>query len=360
MTKTFIIAEAGVNHNGSIDMAKELIDVAANSGADAVKFQTFQADKLLTAMAPKAAYQLAHTDVNESQYAMLKRLELTADDHALLVEHCRAKHIEFLSTPFDLDSLHFLTQSLNISAIKIASGEITNTPLLLKAAQLGKSIILSTGMTTLGDIEKALNVLAFGYLNYPVNKFKPQCFLEAYLSSEGQKAIQQNVTLLHCVTNYPAQFPEVNLRAMDTLRAAFQLPVGYSDHTQGISISIAAVARGATMIEKHFTLNRNLAGPDHAASLEPNELAQMIKAIREVEMAIGNGQKVPNKSELETRDIVRKSLITIKKIARGEKFSAENVGLKRPGAAGICGSRYWEWLGKIATKDYDENEWVTE
>lgn len=359
MTKTFIIAEAGVNHNGSIDMAKELIDVAAASDADAVKFQTFQADKLLASMAPKAAYQLANTDANESQYTMLKRLELKADDHVLLVEHCRSKKIQFLSTPFDLESLYFLTQTLNVSAIKIASGEITNAPLLLKAAQTGKPIILSTGMTTLGDIEAALNILAFGYLNYPASKLKPKYFLEAYLSIEGQKALQQNVTLLHCVTNYPAQFSEVNLKAMDTLRAAFHLPIGYSDHTQGISIGIAAVARGATIIEKHFTLDRNLPGPDHAASLEPNELADMVKAIREVEMAIGNGQKLPNKSELETRDLVRKSLITIKKIARGEKFTEDNLGLKRPGA-GICGSRYWELLGRLATKDYDENEWVTE
>lgn len=359
MKKTFIIAEAGVNHNGSLDIAKELIDIAKSSGADAVKFQTFKADNLLSGDAPKALYQLANTDVHESQYTMLKKLELSADDHALLFEHCRMRNIQFLSTPFDLDSLHFLTQTLNISHIKIASGEITNAPLLLNAAKTGKPIILSTGMTTLADIETALAILAFGYLNDTEKSLSPKNFLDAYLSQVGQAALKEHVTLLHCVTNYPALFPEVNLKTMETLRAAFHLPVGYSDHTCGITIAIAAAALGAHIIEKHFTLNRNLPGPDHAASLEPDELAAMVRSIREVESALGDGRKLPNKSELDTRTLVRKSLITCKKISKGERFTEDNLSVKRPGT-GVCASRYWEFLGKLATKDYDENECIME
>lgn len=359
MNNVLIIAEAGVNHNGSKSLAFELIAAAKEAGADAVKFQTFNADKLVHHSAPKAQYQIANTGEKESQHAMLKRLELTAQDHHDLAAFCDKKDIQFLSTPFDLESLHFLVYELNMQMIKIASGEITNVPLLLAAAQTQLPILLSTGMTTLGDIEHALSVLAFGYLKPAADKIMPNEFLLAYRSAEGRKALRHCVSLLHCVSNYPANYDEVNLSAIETLRNAFRLPVGYSDHTLGISIPIAATAVGALIIEKHFTLDKSLPGPDHAASLTPDELKDMVKSIRETELALGDGHKVPSLSELNNRGLVRKSLVTIKKIAQGETFTAENLGLKRPGL-GICATHYWEWIGKVANRDYEENEWITD
>lgn len=357
--KTLIIAEASVNHNGSLKTAYELIDIAKNAGADAVKFQTFCTDQLLTKTAPKAAYQRKNTASNETQYAMLKNLELSYADHHALIAHCKMREIQFLSTPFDLASLTFLTHDLNLPIIKIASGEITNSPLLFTAGKTGKKVILSTGMTTLADIEFALTQLVCGYLNYSLNELNQSVGLDAYRSSKGQEILQQKVSLLHCVTNYPADYQEVNLKALDTLRHAFNLAIGYSDHTLGIHIPIAAVARGATIIEKHFTLDRRQCGPDHAASLEPDELKTMISAIRQVEEALGDGRKLPTTGEIENLDVVRKSLVTLKKIARGEAFNEHNLGLKRPGG-GISGKRYLEWLGKRASKDYDEGEWIIE
>ncbi|HEX3047551.1 MAG TPA: N-acetylneuraminate synthase [Bacillota bacterium] len=351
---TFIIAEAGVNHNGSLEMARRLVEVAAKAGADAIKFQTFRAQKLTSKTAPKAAYQIQTDGSNESQQAMLARLELGEQAHRVLIEDCRKLGILFLSTPFDLESLVLLAESLDLPRLKLSSGEITNGLLLLRSAQYGKPVILSTGMSTLGEVEAALGVLAFGYLS---SKGQPSAaaFGQAYQSDEGQKQLQEKVTLLHCTTEYPAPFAEVNLEAMDTLKSAFRLPVGLSDHTPGIAIPIAAVARGAAMVEKHFTLDKGLPGPDHQASLEPEELRTMVRSIREVEAALGNYLKVPTTSELKNVSIVRKSLVANCQIKQGELFTEENLTMKRPGT-GLSPMWYWEILGKKADRDYQPDE----
>jgi N-acetylneuraminate synthase len=318
--KVIIIAEAGVNHNGSLDMALQLINVAADAGADAVKFQTFKADKVVSRFAPKAEYQTRNTGVVDSQLEMVKKLELNEEQHMVLVEHCRKRGIEFMSTPFDLDSVNFLANVIKVSRLKIPSGEITNGLILLKFAQTGKPLILSTGMSTLDEVELALGVLAFGFIN---SGEKPSmgAFKEAYSSNEGQAFLKEKVSLLHCTTEYPAPFDEVNLKAMDTLRDKFSLPAGYSDHTIGIAVPIAAVARGAVIIEKHFTLDRNLPGPDHKASLEPEELQQMVSSIRQIELALGTGIKQPTASELKNMAVARKSLVAAKDIKLGEAFT---------------------------------------
>lgn len=353
---TYIIAEAGVNHNGSIEMAKELIDVAAEAGADAIKFQTFKAEKVISQHAPKAEYQKKATDEAESQLDMVKKLELDEDAHRSLVEHCRLKNIEFLSTPFDFESIDLLANKLNLKRIKIPSGEITNGPYLLRVAQTAKPVILSTGMSTLGEIEMALGVLAFGYLK---KRARPtlRAFQEAYCSQKGQKILKKNVSLLHCTTEYPAPFEEVNLRAMITMRKALDLPVGLSDHTQGIAIPIAAVALGATIIEKHFTLDRNLPGPDHKASLEPQELKEMVKCIRQVERALGTPCKGPAPSEWKNRMVARRSIVAARDIKKGEAFSEQNIECKRPGN-GISPMNFWELVGKIADKAYKEDDLI--
>lgn len=352
-SKTYIIAEAGVNHNGSLKMAKELVEVAADAGADAVKFQTFKADRLVSSSAPKAEYQNRTTDVSESQQEMIRKLELSESDHVSLIEHCRKSGIEFLSTPFDEESVRLLADECKLSRIKIPSGEITNGPLILNVAQTGMPVILSTGMSTLGEIEDALGALAFGYLGLENPSFK--AFRSAYCSTEGQIILQHKVTLLHCTTEYPAPFSEVNLRAMDTMRLAFGLPVGFSDHTEGISVPIAAVARGAVLIEKHFTLDRSLPGPDHKASLEPAELKQMVWSIREVELALGNGLKMPSASENKNILVARKSLVATCPIASGQIFSAQNLGAKRPGG-GLSPMQYWDLLGREAKATYGVDE----
>jgi len=273
MGRVTVIAEAGVNHDGSLDKARALVDVAASAGADIVKFQTFRADRIATRKVAKAEYQKRATASEESQHAMLQRLELDDAAHAALIAHCRARGIEFLSTPFDLPSLALLVGTHGLRRLKISSGDLTNGPLLLQAARSGGAIILSTGMAVLGEIEAALGVLAFGMAASGDATPNDAAFAEAYSSTEGQDALRERVTLLHCTSLYPAPAPAVNLRAMDTLRSAFGLPVGYSDHTIGITVALAAVARGAVVIEKHFTLDRSLPGPDHQASLEPDELA---------------------------------------------------------------------------------------
>ncbi len=353
---TYVIAEAGVNHNGSLNLAKELIDVAAEAGADAVKFQTFKAEEVISRNAPKAAYQTKTTSKQESQLEMVKKLELSAQSHRMLIEHCAKRKIQFLSTPFDLSSVDFLDNVLDLPRIKIPSGEITNGPLLLKIAQTGKPVILSTGMSTLGEIEIALGVLAFGYLK---SEGSPSLknFEGAYFSEEGQKNLQDRVSLLHCTTEYPAPFADVNLRAIDTLRQAFGLPVGLSDHTVGIAVPIAAVARGASIIEKHFTLDKNLPGPDHKASLEPGELRQMVISVRQVEKALGNGRKRVMPSELPNRDIARKSLVASICINKSDLFSGKNLCAKRPGV-GVSPMLYWDYLGRIAKKDYQIDELI--
>lgn len=352
----YIIAEAGVNHNGSLELAKKLVDAAAEAGADAVKFQTFKADKLVSRGACKADYQIANTGVAESQHEMIRKLEISEADHASLIQHCKATGIEFLSTPFDLDSLELLARKFDLSRIKLPSGEITNAPLLFEAARTGKPLILSTGMSTLGEIETALGVLACGYTE-PDDIPSCHAFEKAYGSVKGRHALQEKVTLLHCTTEYPAPFADVNLRAMATLHSAFGLPVGYSDHTPGITIAIAAAALGARVIEKHFTLDRNLPGPDHKASLEPDELRQMVQSIREVESALGSPVKKPAASELKNREIARKSLVAGRDILKGEPFTRDNLAVMRPGD-GISPLRYYEFLGRIAGRDYRQNDKV--
>jgi N-acetylneuraminate synthase len=352
---TYIIAEAGVNHNGSLDMAKKLVEVAAEAGADAVKFQTFKADALVSRSAPKAEYQTKTTDADESQHEMIRKLELDEHAHETLMEHSKVCGIEFLSTPFDLESVDLLTGRFDISCIKIPSGDITNAPLLLKIAKTGKPVILSTGMSILGEIEDALGVLIFGYLGNSEPSIA--AFRAAYCSSEGLSVLQKKVTLLHCTTEYPVPLEDVNLKVMDTLRSSFGLPVGYSDHTEGIAVPIAAVARGAVVIEKHFTLDRTLPGPDHKASLEPIELKQMVSAIRVVEQALGSGRKYPTPSELKNMSIARKSMVAAVTISAGEPFTPENITVKRPGN-GLSPMRYWELLSRKSGRDFSADEAV--
>ncbi len=351
--KTIVIAEAGVNHNGSIDLALKLIEKAVEAGADAVKFQTFRAENVISSAAPKAEYQKAATGESESQLEMVRKLELTADDHWRLLERCRELGIEFLSTPFDVPSAEMLVRKLGLARLKIPSGEVTNGPFLLTLGGYKLPTILSTGMCTLGEIETALGVLAFAFTDFPAPP-SLAAFGEAFRSAQGQKALKERVTLLHCTTEYPAPFGETNLRAMDTLSAAFGLPVGFSDHTPGISIAIAAVARGAMVIEKHFTLDRALPGPDHTASLEPAQLADMIRSIREVELALGDGLKIATPSEAANRAIARRSLTVLQDVKAGTPWTPENLGCKRPGS-GISPFEYWNHIGTKADRDYERD-----
>jgi N-acetylneuraminate synthase len=353
---TYIIAEAGVNHNGSLDMARKLIDVAAEAGSDAVKFQTFKAQSLVSKSAPKAEYQVSTTGAEESQFEMIHKLELDEDAHRLLIAHCQEKGIQFLSTPFDFESVDLLAKTFDMPCLKIPSGEITNGPLLLYVAQTGKPVILSTGMSTLEEVKQALGVLAYGFVG-DGRKPSLDAFQKAYLSDEGQGALRDKVRLLHCTTEYPAPINEVNLRAMDTLAKTFKLPVGFSDHTSGITVAIAAAARGAVVVEKHFTLDRNLPGPDHNASLEPGELKAMVNAIREVEAALGDGVKQPTTSEIKNLTVARKSLVAKTEIKSGEVLTAEKLGAKRPGD-GVSPMAYWDFLGRKAICDYDQDEKV--
>lgn len=354
-THTLVIAEAGVNHNGSIDMACALIDSAAAAGADAVKFQTFRANDLVSARAPKADYQKRTTDEAESQLEMVRRLQLSDDDHTRLISHARNKNITFLSTPFDSWSLRLLAVKYGLDTIKISSGDITNAPFLLEIARTGKRVILSTGMSSLAEVEAALGVFAFGYTAQPQTKPDKYAFSRAFASVNGQMRVREQVSLLHCTSEYPAPCHDVNLRAMDTLQQAFGLAVGLSDHTRGIHIPIAAVARGARIIEKHFTLDRKLPGPDHAASVEPAELGAMVSAIRDVEAALGDGVKRPMPSEERNRDIARKSLVAARDVKAGHTLDHADLALKRP-ASGISPFEYWDYVGRRATRDYAADE----
>lgn len=346
----YIIAEAGVNHNGSLGMALQLVDAAADAGADAVKFQTFTAERLVRQNAPKAGYQKQTTGTDESQYEMLSRLELPHVAHVALLDRCLERGLDFLSTPFDEESFDFLTDDLGLKTIKLGSGEITNGPMLLRAARKGVSVILSTGMSTLGEVETALSCLAFGYITTDGTP-SLDAFLAAYTCAEGRVALERHVTLLHCTTEYPAPFEEVNLRSMLTMKHAFALPVGYSDHTEGIAVSVAAAALCASVIEKHFTLDRTLPGPDHKASLEPGELAEMVRSIRQTEAALGSGLKMPSASERMNRTIVRKSLLARYNIALGEPLTADLMEAKRPGD-GRSPMEYWSLLGKPSPSEY--------
>lgn len=332
MKKVFIIAEAGVNHNGSIELAKRLIDVARDAGVDAIKFQTFKAEKLVSKNAQKADYQKQATDSNESQFDMIKKLELDTATHHELIAYCNEKKIMFLSTPFDHDSIELL-YDLGLEIFKIPSGEITNLPYLRHIGKLGKQVILSTGMTDMGEIEGALNVL----------------------TEAGTK--KENITVLHANTMYPTPMEDVNLRAMVTIGNAFDVAYGYSDHTLGIEVDVAAVAMGACCIEKHFTLDKTMRGPDHKASLEPDELKAMVKAIRNIERALGSSIKKPSKSETPNIQIARKSIIAKTDIKKGEILSEENLAVKRPGN-GISPMRWDEIIGTKATKDYNEDELI--
>jgi N-acetylneuraminate synthase len=354
---SYIIAEAGVNHNGSLDLARKLVDVAAEAGADAVKFQTFRAEALASAAAEKAAYQQATTG-GGSQVDMLRALEMAPADYQALRTHCQERGITFLSTPFDEQSVDLLVEGLQVPRIKVPSGEITNGPLLLHIAQTALPVILSTGMATLGEVEDALGVLAFGFLG-GVEPSSRSDFGQALASEEGREALRDRVTLLHCTTEYPAPFEEINLRAMDTLRQAFDLPVGLSDHSMGTAVPVAAVARGAVLVEKHFTLDRSMEGPDHRASLEPDELDRMIREIRQVEQALGTARKGPTPSEIQNRPIARESLVAARPIEQGDRFTRENLTTKRPGD-GMSPMAYWTLLGRTATRSYALDDRIDE
>ena len=332
--KTKIIAEAGVNHNGSLEIAKELIAKAAAAGADLVKFQSFIAGEIISKAAPKAEYQKKRTGESESQFEMVRKLELSKEDHLVLVEECRAHGIGFLSTAFDFQSFDLLMELGCVEQIKIPSGEITNLPLLRYLSGHAKPTILSTGMAKLGEIEDAIEAI------------------------EAAGTPRQLITVLHCTTEYPTPMEDVNLRAMVAIKSAFGVNVGYSDHTQGIVIPISAVALGATIIEKHFTLDRNLPGPDHMASLEPDELKAMVDGIRNVERALGDGVKTPTRSEMKNLPIARKSLVAIRPISVGEVLSAENIGVKRPGT-GLSPMLWDEIIGRPAVRDFAIDELIS-
>lgn len=348
-----IIAEAGVNHNGSVDLARRLIDVAAEAGADVVKFQTFRADQLVTRRAAKADYQIENTGEGGGQFEMLRALELSHPEHEALVQHCADRGIRFMSTAFDLESLAYLAE-FDMPAFKIPSGDITFGAMLLATARLKRPLIVSTGMSTLGEVDQALSILAYG-LTRPG---EPTGWEEVELvrsGVEGREALSRFVTLLHCTTQYPAPPDAVNLRAMNTMATAFGLPVGYSDHTVGIAVPIAAVARGATVIEKHFTLDRTMPGPDHAASLEPDELRAMVEGIRVVEAALGSARKAPGQSEASHRTIARRSLVAARPIRQGEPLTADMFGAKRP-ADGLSPIFPWSFGGQAARRDYDVDD----
>ena len=326
----YIIAEVGVNHNGSIEIAKKMVDVAKEAGADCIKFQTFISKNIVSKNVGKAEYQRRQTDADESQLDMLSKLELSFDEFVELNEYCKLNEIEFLSTAFDLESIDFLNR-IGMNKWKIPSGDITNLPYLIKIAKLNKPVILSTGMSTMEDIQAAI------------------------------LALEENgcgkITVLHCTTEYPAPYEDVNLKAMDTIKNEFDVPIGYSDHTNGIEIPIAAVAMGATVIEKHFTLDKNMEGPDHKASLEPKELKAMVRAIRNIELAIGSGDKRPAESEKKNIAIARKSIVAKHAIKEGEVFTKKNLTVKRPGN-GITPMQWFDVMGKIATRNFEEDELI--
>ena len=330
--KIFIIAEAGVNHNGSIQTAKKMIDAAIKTGADAIKFQTFKAEQLVTGFAPKAEYQKKTTGRNESQFEMLRKLEFGMNEHKQLFDYCRQKSIIFLSSPFDLESIDLL-RKLGLTIFKVPSGEITNLPYLRKIGGLKKRVLISTGMSDMKEIDDALNILV----------------------KAGTK--KKDITVLHCNTEYPTPVEDVNLLALQMIKNAFQVRVGYSDHTTGIEIPVAAVALGAEVIEKHFTLDKKMKGPDHKASLEPYEFGTMVKAIRNIERALGNKKKVPTKSELKNRPIARKSIVATHGIKKGEQFTEKNLTVKRPGT-GISPMKWDRVIGKTAKKDFTKDELI--
>lgn len=352
-----IIAEAGVNHNGSGELAFKLVEAAHAAGADIVKFQTFKAQNLVTKAAQQAEYQTRNTGLVESQYAMLSRLELDFETHKALLNRCNELGIEFLSTAFDSESLAFLVQELGLTTLKIPSGELTNAPFVLEHARSGCDLIVSTGMASLAEVETALGVIAFGLTAEEDAVPGEMAFAEAYACEAGREALKRKVTLLHCTTEYPAPMGEINLRAMHTMATAFGLTPGYSDHSEGITIPIAAAALGAKLIEKHFTLDKSMEGPDHKASLESDELAAMVRGIRDVELALGNGIKGPQPSEVKNKAVARKSLVAAAPIGAGEMFTQANLTVKRPGD-GLSPYGYWSRLGTLASRDYQKGDLI--
>ena len=355
--KIFIIAEAGVNHNGSIDLARKLVDEAVDAGADAVKFQSFVAASIVTATASKAEYQIANMGSSESQLEMLKKLELSHPQQRELFEYCKKRGIQFLSTPFDFESLKFLTADLGLETIKIGSGELTNAPFLYEVARSSKKIILSTGMSTIDEVTEALGVIAFAMTKDSSQTPTSSSIVAALASTEGSSAVKSRVTLLHCTTDYPTMPSDVNLHAIQTLRHKFDCKIGFSDHSSGTHLAVAAVAMGAQVIEKHLTTSRELAGPDHLASLEPGEFKKLVAQIRELELAFGSAEKNPTATETKNKKIARRSLVASQAIKKGEAFTANNVAIKRPGT-GRSPFEYWALLGTKATRDIAEHELI--
>lgn len=355
--RVFVIAEAGVNHDGVLARALALVDAAVAAGADAVKFQTFRTDALVTASAPKAPYQQRAGAAEEGQQAMLRRLELGEAEHEALVRHCAAVGIEFMSSPFDVESLALLAERCGVQRIKLGSGELTHGQLLLAAARTHLPLVVSTGMATLEEVEEALGWLAFGMIEPHARPNTAAC-RAAWQSDEGRAAVSRRVALLHCTTAYPTAASDVDLRAMDTLRCAFGLPVGYSDHTVGCVVPWAAVARGATILEKHLTLDRTAAGPDHAASADPDEFRRLVSGIREVEVALGSAEKRPRDAELPQRRVARRSLVAARFLAAGTVLEDADVVAKRP-AGGLSPMLVGDLVGRTLVRDLEPDEPLT-
>tara|TARA_A100001015_G_scaffold255912_1_gene297675 strand:+ start:7528 stop:8613 length:1086 start_codon:yes stop_codon:yes gene_type:complete len=359
MIKTYIIAEAGVNHNGKIKHAKKLIDIAVDAGADAVKFQLFNSDMIVTKLAGKARYQL-NRNKDETQYSMLKKLELKKSELMELSNYCINKKIDFLCSAFDSDSLKFLIKNIKIKTLKIASGEITNAPFLLEHARSGKNIILSTGASNLREVTDALSVISYGLLNkkkFKNEKLTIKKFRDAYNSKKAKKLLQKKVTILHCTSHYPAPIDEVNLLAIKLMKHKFGLKLGYSDHTNNKLTLLSAVCLGASVLEKHFTINKNMSGPDHKSSANPKELCEMIRQIRIIEKIMGKKEKKLQKSETENLKIIRKSIVAKDVITTGKQFNKNNIQIKRPGN-GINPFLFWKLIGKKSKKSYKIDDFI--
>ena len=354
MNETFLIAEVGVNHDGELNKALELIDIASEAGADAVKFQTFISEDLSSKHAKKAAYQLSNTNNNESQLDVLKKLELSNGDYESIVNRCWKKNIQFMSTAFDNKSLKFLTQQLKVKILKIPSGEITNAPFLLEHAKTGLDIILSSGMSSMKEVETALAYICFGYLN-PNKVVNYEDVFDCYHSKEGKAILNDRVVILHCTSQYPAPLKDINLNALKTLKKEFGLKIGYSDHSLGYLVSSNAISLGAKVIEKHITLDKSLPGPDHSASLSPHEFEEFVKVMRETELFLGDGKKTITDSEKETKDVARKSIVASHLIKKGEIFTKENLTIKRPGT-GISPTEIWNLYGEESPKEFNKDE----
>lgn len=354
--KVYVIAEAGVNHNGDLSLAKKLIDVAVDAKADAVKFQTFKAEELTSKIAPQAKYQEENMGIKKPQIDMLKDLELNMEDYIKLYEYAKTKNITFVSTAFDAKNMKFLVDNCHMPFLKIPSGETTNYPYLYNVAKHQIPIILSTGMSTLEEVEQSLAILAYGFAakREPTNLTECLGFCK---TDEAKNIIKKNITVLHCTTEYPSPYEDINLRAMKTIKDKFGVKVGLSDHSKGAHIPVAAVAMGAELIEKHFTLDRNMKGPDHKASLEPNELKEMISQIRDIEKALGDAKKEPKASEIKNINVARRSLVAKENIKKGETYTANNIMCKRPGG-GVSAIKYWDYLGKKAPIDIIKDEFV--